>query len=315
MKYLIALFLLVIIGCTTPQDMTPPPINHNKMTLEMAACDKQEVGLLGCFYNQDLSKNLRIPLWYKGEYQIRSERCNFFENSRYENSEELEFTYEKLIANKPENEKTCLFNIKVFIDKFDNGFQGFFLLSEGNIKALEFNLSNQNYLGYAGIQIKEGQTLLPNIAIKAKTKGLVFWEGCKVRGEKKYQSDPTINISEIIGDIAFPLDTCILTIGLIPSDVQLPVELAKIHINIFEKVIVTLPQPSLEYKNEKLKVNADKIVAAIGIGNSLSVEYGNRKKSYKRNVKENEEVDVRIMTSNGRFMLLKVKNGEILWMK
>jgi hypothetical protein len=315
MKFILSLLLLILVGCTTPQDQTPPPINNNKMTLEMQSCNKQEVGLLGCFYDESKEGQLVIPLWYKGEYQIQSERCGFLQNERFEGTQKAVITYQELLAGTPDQEKSCLFNIKVFIDKFDNGFEGFFLLEKGDIKALQFKLVNQDYVGYAGIQIKEGTSLLQSIAVKANEPGTIFWEGCKKDGERKYESNPQITLDEVINDVTIPSNSCVLTVGLIPNDVHKPVELGKVHINIYEKTVVSLSKPSLEYDNDKLTVRAEKLVAGIGIGDSWTIKTGNGNKKYSRKVSQDKEVDVRIMTSNGRFMLLKVKNGEVLWIK
>jgi hypothetical protein len=315
MKLLALLILLLISGCRTPQDITPAPINHNKMTLELQSCGKQEVGLAGCFYNERQEGNLTIPLWHKGEYQIQSERCGFFQNRRYEESEELELSYQELLADKPDSETTCLYNIKVFIDKFDNGFEGFFVLSKGDINALKFNFINKEYTGYAGVQIKEGTESLNSIQIVSPIAGTVFWQGCNKSGEKKYQANPAISLREVIGDVVIPKYSCVLTIGLIPNDIHEPVELGKVHINIFEKVLIPLAEPSLDYRRGRLTVKADRLVAAIAINNNVSIEYGSGIKRYRRNVQKDEIADVRIMTSNGRFLLLKVKNGEVLWVK
>lgn len=316
MKYLVSLLLILMVGCRSlPQDTTPAPINHNKMTLELHACGKQEVGLNGCFFKDDLTQKLVIPLWASGEYQIKSERCQFFENKRYDVTQKLELTYGELLAQKPNTEDGCLYNIKVFIDGFDNGFEGFFTLANGDIKPIEFNFLNNDYIGYAGIQIKESTVLQEAIKIKAETPGLVFWEGCQKKGELQYKSNPSINFQDIIEGAAIPKASCVLTIGLIPNDMLLPVEYSKIHINIYEKTVSELVQPSFTYIDGKLTVKADKLVAAIAIGDSLKIHKGLNGRSFTKEVSKDEEVDVRISTSNGRFMLLKVKNGEVLWIK
>lgn len=315
MKTLIILILFILVSCRSlPQDMTPAPINNNLMTLEMEACGKQEVGLNGCFYNENLEEKLVIPLWHSGEYQIKSARCQFLENKRYKNNQKLELTFKKLLAEKPESELSCLYNIKVFIDGFDNGFEGFFLLTKGDIKGAEFEFKNKNFVGYGAAQIKEGNAVQGRINFKAKSPGTIIWEGCQNKGERQYEENPYINFQEVIGGTPIPAASCILTVGLIPEDSSLPVELAKLHINIYEKTVVSLAQPVISYKNEKLTVEADRVVAAIGID-----DYWKLKKSFSKkisaDVPKDLEVSVRLATSNGRFILLKVKNGEVLWAK
>lgn len=318
MKLLLSILLILMVGCrSVPHDTSPAPINHNKMTLELQACGKQEVGLNGCLYKDNLEDTLKVPLWYSGEYQIKSERCNYLLNQRYEGSQTAEFSYQDLLAGKPDKEKTCLYNVKVFIDGFDNGFEGFFLLSEGNYKAAEFEFQSRNYLGYGGLQIKEGAIVNDRLSFTANEPGTIIWEGCQLKGERSYDRNPEINFQEIIGGSPIPRASCVLTVGLIPRDEQSPVELGKVHISIYEKTVQTLPLPVLEYDadDEKLTVRADSLTAVIAIDKSYSIKKGSGKKKFSAYAPYDQEVDVRIATSNGRFILLKVKNGEVLWVK
>jgi hypothetical protein len=315
MKILLSLLLLLLVSCRTPYDTSPAPINHNLMTQELSSCDQREVGLLGCFY--DIKKNgiLSVPLWHRGEWQIKSERCRYIANKRYEGTQKLEISYEELLAGKPDTDDTCLYNVKVFIDGFDNGFEGFFLLSKGDIKAAEFSFMGRSFTGYAGLQIRESVLVPDRLSFVASTPGEIVWEGCQLKGDRRYEKDPQINFQEVIGGSPIPAASCVLTVGLIPDNESLPVELAKVQINIYEKTVVPLPQPALEYEHGELKVTSDKLTAAIGINDKFSIQKGNGKKVLKADVPVDEEVDVRIATSNGRFMLLRVKNGVVLWIK
>lgn len=316
MKYFIALLLFVLVSCQNlPVDNTPAPINNNKMMLEMQSCNKHEVGLLGCFYDETQTGSLTVPLWSNGEYQIQSERCAVTINKRYEGTQKLNLSYQELLANAPESEESCLFNIKVFIDKFDNGFEGFFLLEKGNLKALEFKFKKETYSGLAGIQLKEGTEVLNTFDFKAETPGLIFWEGCSKKGELKYEANPSIKISDVMNGPLIPSESCVLTVGLIPQDDELPVELGKIHINIFQKTVINLSQPDLEFKKGKLTVRAEKAVSGITIGDKLSIETGKAQKKYKAEVGYGKKVIVRLFTANGRFLLLQTEDGEILWVK
>lgn len=315
-KLLFLLSFVVLIGCQSiPQDTTPAPISHNKMTLELQSCNKQEVGLLGCFFDDSQTGQLIVPLWNKGEYQIQSDRCRFFENKKFEKTTKLTIDYKKLLAERPEEEGSCLFNIKVFIDKFDNGFEGFFLLSKGDMKLISFDFEKESYLGYAGLQFKEGMDIQSSFDFKAETPGTLIWEGCLHDGELKYEKNPKLPFKDVVSGILIPKDSCVLTVGLIPDDESKPVEYGKVHINVYEKTIVSLPDPILEYDKEKLTVRADKLVAGITIGDELSIEKGNGNKKFSAKVPKDKEVIVRLFTSNGRFMLLKVKNGVVVWVK
>jgi hypothetical protein len=316
MKFLFFLLIIFTSSCRSlPYDTSPAPISHNKMTLEIQACGKQEVGLNGCFYGDDLTESVKIPLWGKGEYQIKSERCQFFENKRYEKAHNLEISFENLLSQKPEQENSCLYNIKVFIDGFDNGFEGFFLLSKGDLKPLSFEFQNKSYLGYGSVQIREGNAVQGRIKVLAESSGIIMWEGCQLKGQRKYGNNPEINFQEIISGTPVPNASCILTMGIIPDNQYLPIEYGKFHINVYEKVVQPLVEPSFFYENEKLTVTADKMIAVISIGEYWTFRKGENIKRFTARVPKDEEVDVRLATSNGRFMLLKVKNGKVLWIK
>lgn len=315
MKKLVFALIFLVASCTSIyQDITPAPINNNKMTLEMESCGKQEVGLLGCFYGEQEGK-LTIPLWRSGEYQIQSERCRYFENKTYNRSQKLELSYKELLIGKPDSEKSCLYNVKVFIDGFDNGFEGFFLLSEGDLKPVDFEIQNSKHIGYAGVQLKENTPIIPKLNIKAEGEGALAWSGCNIEGEKRYSDNIELDIKEAVGNVIIPKYSCILTLGLIPDDLNLPVELGKVHINIYHNVVTALPEPVIIYKDNILTVHADNVVAGMGINDFYLVKKARHKKTIWKEVKPDEEADVRVMTSNGRFILMKVKNGEVLWVK
>lgn len=313
--YLAILILLLFTGCQSiPQDPTPAPIKNNLLTLEMSSCGQTQVGLIGCFYKDDLKPTLTIPLWEKGEYQIKSDRCNFFENKRYMSQQDLVISYETLLANKPQFENTCLYNIKVFIQGFDFGFEGFFLLTDiDTFKPAAFSFGKESFDGHAGLQTREGAEVLDSFKFERPYSGTLVWEGCNVSGEVAFNKNAKLDFKTIFPGYITTKDSCILTLGVIPDDENLPRELAEIHFNIFDKSVVPLNDPTITYKNEKLKVVADKLVAGIVIDKDVSIEHGNKEKSFSSSVKKDQEVFVRLLTSNGRYLLLKVKNGEVLW--
>lgn len=314
-NFLLLILLTMFAACgSVPQDHTMPPIDGNLYTLELASCGKRDVGLLGCAI--EANGSLELIAIHKGEYQIKSNRCNFFENKKYSEDGKIAFSYEKLTANKPASEKNCLYDVMLFVDGLDKGFRGQFLLVEKEFKFANFEFLNQKFNGIGQIQIKEGSEMLQSLKFEAATPGTIFWEGCKKSGEKNYKSNPEIAFKEIISDYLTEGSTCILTIGLMPNDLDKEVEYAKFHISVFDKSIVSLAEPQVSEKQRFGKwyatVRADALVAAIAVGDNWKITKGTKEKKFTSRI-QSDEYYVRVATANGRYMLLKVKDGGIVW--
>ena len=316
--FLLSLMLFALMGCgTIPQDPTTPPMDGNLMTLEMASCNKRDVGLLGCDTDVEAGV-LEIPVVYGGEIQIKSDNCNFFENKKYGGTQVLTYTHKDLVANRPVTEKSCIYDIKVFVSGYDKGLRGEFFLSDKEFGSPKYSIFSEQFEGLGWIQVKEGTDLVNDIRFEVAGPGQIFWECAGKKGEKRYQSNPKVSFEEIFKGYIFEKDSCYLNLGIIPDDPKKEVMMAKIAINIFDKSITSLAQPEFEFKkgitgNYTLKVIADPMVAGIQIKNKFKVTKGSGPKTLKTRVNEDEEVLVRLITAGGRFMLLKVKNGEVLW--
>lgn len=309
MKYLKILMLCFLLGCSSvPEDPTPAPLDNNLFTLEMASCDKRDVGILACPLSS--GGNLEVPLWGEGEYQITSNNCNFSRNTRYDGDQVVKFSYQDLWD---DSQDQCVYDVKVFIDGFDKGFRGQFLIIRDDFKSPRFTVLRQEFDGMGAVQIREGASVAEqSIQLLVDKPGTVFWSGCRRNDEKQFDSNPKIKIKEFIDKPLFASDSCILTIGIEPEDGS-ETQLATLSISIFDKPIVLLPEPSISYKRKKLKITADRIVAALGIGNEFKIKKNDRLKKMSAKVKKDQTALVRLATANGRFMLLKVRNGKVIW--
>ncbi|MDD3412538.1 MAG: hypothetical protein PHY47_00905 [Lachnospiraceae bacterium] len=318
MKFFIILLMFVILSScgSIPQDPTMPPMDGNLRTLEMASCGKRDVGILGCETNLD-DGILEIPVLYAGEIHIRSDNCNFFENKRYGGTQVLTYYHKDLIANKPSTEKSCIYDIKVFISGYDKGLRGEFFLSDKEFRYPEFKIFSQSFEGLGWIQVKEGTDLVNSISFKVADPGIIFWECGQRKGEKSYEANPQISFEEIFKAYIFEKDSCYLNVGIIPNDPKKEVMMAKIAVNVFDKSITSLSEPTFEFKKGirkySLKVIADPYTAGIQVKNKFKITKGTKVKTFKIRVNKNEEVPVRIITAGGRYLLLKVKNGEVIW--
>lgn len=320
MKLIGYLFLALIVACgSIPRDNTPPPIDNNLYTVEMAACGQRDTGVLGCNFStkEDLGKkSLEIPLFHKGEYVVTSKLCNFNTNKRYSKAQTLEFTFQELLAGKPADKYVCDFDIKVFVDGLDKGFRGIFSLTDntdlGSATASFWSGTKRaTFVGVGGLQIRAGSNKDKHLQFVAPKAGTIVWAGCDKNGEKRYDLDPTISLEELFTDELGVTKSCILEVGLIPVSGQ--AEVFTFNIQVFSKDIVQLSDPSLEWDGEKLTVTAEPAVAFLSIDSYYKLKRGDKMKSISRSVSKDKEVWVRIATANGRYNLYKVLNGVNTW--
>jgi hypothetical protein len=269
------------------------------------------VGILGCENIE--GGTLEVPVIYGGEYQIHSERCNYYENKKFGGTQVLSFDYKKLMEGKPENDQSCIFDVKVFISGMDKGLRGQFILANATAKWAKFKTFKQSFEGIGWIQLKEGTSLENKIEFELTEPGIIFWEGCQKRGEMHYASNPAIALNQIFDTYATVKDSCILNVGVLPDNVHTEVQFAKVSLSVFDKSSVSLSEPIIKQTGKYLRVEADPVVAAIGINDHFRIKKGNGIKNFKAKVDPSKEAFVRIITANGRYMLLKVKDGVVTW--
>lgn len=316
-KLIIAVAItLMVIGCTTTQDKSPAPIDHGMRTLELISCDQGEVGLLGCFFNEEKKGTLLIPVYGEGEYVATSNECGIAINESYGKDDRyIKLSYSRLLENRPDELRVCNYDLKVFPDGFDKGFRGNFLLYKKKYKSLEFSYKGDVHNGLGATQVREGNITDHLIKFpQLQTPGVVFWEGCDLDDEISYEKTPSISLKDVLrSSYLTEGDSCILTIGVLPNDLEKPVEFGKFQINIYGKPVVPLAVPDISYREGKLKIKFDKIVAAYAVNDRRKVLKKNSSRTFRREADKNEIVWLRWVTSNGRGDKVGIKNGEVVW--
>ena len=129
MKWFMLLLMLVFVTACgqLPKDNTPPPMDNNFYSLEMSSCT-DNVGLMACgFKQEELNKELVIPVRHTGELVITSEKCAFPYSQRFKDTKEIRIKYSDLLINA-HGEDSCVYDVKLFIDDFAKGFRGLFIL-------------------------------------------------------------------------------------------------------------------------------------------------------------------------------------------
>lgn len=321
MRFISYILLTVLLGAcgSVPRDPTAAPIDNNLYTAELHACGKVNVGLVTCNFTstEDLSqKALELPLFNKGEYQIKSTKCNYSVNKSFEGNQILKLTFAELMANRLPDQAICDFDIKVFISGMDRGFRGILSLvnSDRPLADVEFWTGSKlaSFKGAGEMQMRAGSNPEQFFKYLTDKPGTLVWFGCDVDGEKDYQSNPVLRLDEVFFGGLIPEKSCILETGFIPANGD-PAQVFTVNIQIFTRQIVQLPDPKLEYNGKRLKVSADPVVAMIAINDTYKIKHGDGVKTLSRKVEKDEVVWVRIASANGRYNLYKVLNGEIIW--
>ena len=304
-RYMAILFLLlIIVACSElPVDNTAAPIPNNLYLLEMRYDGRTDSGLLGAVESFDTPprKYIYIPVWNDGLIQVDSQRCNFSQSYRYEGTKDLSFNVQDLLEFVPSEEFGCIFDIFVFVDGLDRGIRGQFHLvkDEFPIKP-KFEIFNRKFEGVGWYQMKRPINGNTTIKFKETRPGLMFWNGCGVEGELRFQRDPEVKLEDLVVNTG----SCFVTFGFIYDGGGRGV--AEVNLKFFSDVL-EIPDPTLDFNGKTLK-----------IGSAEPIGYVSIDKDYNRGTSVSERIDgreviVRLMTANGRYKIFKFKNGRVTW--
>lgn len=323
MRYLFfILFCFMFYGCgSIPKDLSPAPIDNNLFTAELEGCYGKNLGLSGCYYStkEDLNKKfLSLNLLHKGEYEIKSSKCSFNKVERYSGSKTIQFSVEELIAFKPADQLSCVFDVKIFVDGLDRGFRGMFILinkEDFKTASASFVYGNTGYsftdMGF--LQIREGSQTAGYLKFKSTGSGEIIWAGCELVGEKKFKLNPEISLKEIFDKEITVKKSCILEVGILHDDPSKESEVFTFNIQVFSKSIVSLADPVITKDKNKITITADPVVAVASIDNKYRFNHSTKNAVFKfRKVVDGENI-LRLVTSNGRHNLYKILNGKVVW--
>lgn len=334
-NFILILAMLFLMGASCDlKDSTMPPIDGNFYTQEIVSCtDKTDFGFGGCYYTSSDSttidkKFISIPLMYKGEYQIRSRNCIYSRAEKYEGDQVLKLPVSELIQYKPSSEDHCLFDVYVKPERKnqDKGIQGQFILydmeefipakasmGKGDAKqALHFG---RNFSGIGWYQMREGFSKDIALDLYTSHEGAYEYIGCDRDGNGRYKNNFSIKLSDMYGKRRVK-DSCMMVVTLAPDDVDIPMEIFVMHLQIFSNKIIQLADPIIEIKKDKIKIKIDENEIALATINGKSFTKKNFLSSgiSGKLLKEKDNI-VKIYTINGRGNMFKIKDGKIIkWM-
>jgi len=316
---LLLLSLLFTACGSLPRDISPAPFDNNFFTAEIEGCHGKNLGLAGCHYTslENLSlKFLKLNLFYKGEYEITSRKCSYQKTQKYTRAQTLSISLEDLLANKPSDELSCVFDIKIFVDGLDRGFRGMFItVDRENLDlasaSIIYNSNIHEFKGMGFLQIKENSQFNGSLNFKADSPGEIVWFGCELNGEKTFTNNPKINFTEIFNKGFAKEKSCILEVGIIYKDSSKTPEIFSFNVSFFGKNLLQLSDPIIDYSSKKTIITTDSVAAVVALNNNYIF---NKKQQSVFSFKTKEKDScLRIITSNGRYNLYQIYEGKITW--
>jgi hypothetical protein len=318
--FFVLLLCLFITACGSfPRDTSPAPFDNNFFTTEIEGCHGKNLGLAGCHYtlSEDLStKFLKLNLFHKGEYEITSSQCSYQKVSAYAGAQILKISLKDLLANKPSDKLSCLFDVKIFVDGLDRGFRGMFIaVNQEDLNlasaSIVYNSKLYEFHGMGFAQIRESSQFDGAINFKTESPGEIFWFGCELNGEKTFINNAQINFSEIFNQGYSKEKSCILEVGIVYEDSSKTPEIFTFNLSFFGKNLLQLSEPVISYKSKKTTVRVDSITAVIALDENY-VFNKNQKSVFSFKTKKKTSC-LRVITSNGRFNLYRIYEGKIIW--
>lgn len=289
---------LMLSSCgSMPKDNSLSPVDAGLYVLEMRSSCGYDVGLHGCHFNSQTNleeKFVQFPVAFKGEWEIVSDRCNFSSKQTFDGQSWVTFSWAELLKNRNQSAVACLFSMRVKIDGVRSLMGQFLLEDNEEFESAKIRIFDRNYVGVAYFQLKKSSSLDSFVELEAQE---VEFEGCGASGVE--QSNKVL-LSKLFPD----RKSCLMALGGVSDTFSI----GTLNIKFYDDKFVDLPMPKISYKNGKLSIEADEIVGVVAINDRW-------KKSNKMSlkVKSSETVFVRLLTSNGRFLVIGVQNGRVVW--
>lgn len=315
MKNVIILtFCLVLLAILTscgqlPVDTTPAPINNNQYNLEMVYGEKRDVGLLGAeldFKEINQTEYFSVPLTHKGMIEITSKRCLYSKTSQFsKKNNEAKFYFKDLLANVPDTEFACIFNIYMRIAGMDKGFQGqFYALKKSEFEGLEITILKRKFKSVAWYQFSNATSENLPITIYAKKPGVLLIAGCGVEKEIELNKD-NLTQTFTFGELFPTKESCVFTFAT--DYIDGTQEIIEANLKVFSKDVLEIPDPIITLKGKKIEVVSVPPVAFISVNNRW-IRNDHLTTRYRQ-----EFNWIRLITANGRIKLLQAKGEEIVW--
>lgn len=320
MKILLPLMILIVVGCKHfPIDRVPSGNDLGLRNIELASCETRDLGILGCIAPEDLTTAfLKIPTGLEGEYQIRSNKCGFFEEGSFSNNETLSFSYAHLLRNK-EDQKECLYDVKLFVDNFKEILRGLFKITDlESFNPAKMTFQNRDYQGTASFQFRTELNPANNFRFNVTGTGTILIDGCNKQLEERYDGVKNISFEALAPKFK---KTCHYVIGILPDNESSTPELFSLTLARFDKATRMISKPRVWFKGKDIKFSFEQPVSQAMVNGKLYTFkcgvlqscQGNRRSEIKIDYDPSTVYWIRLFTTNGRYNLFKYYKGELIW--
>lgn len=308
MQFIISILLaLLIFSCQTPvQDSSSPAINSGLKRVETVICGNHSVGENGCVFPEgNISGSLDIFAYFSGTVLLTSSNCMVDKKISYDmkQAEWISLDLKSLVGNKLSQD--CVISIlqTPIVPKQDQlefpiyPLKGTVTLGECPANVIcKGDFTQKRFGAYA-----------PTMSIGSPGYNQIVAQGC---GETLLSGEFTDEINLDLVQL-WPKNTpykgnsgCLFIVGVKGHDKY------KFYnkIWLYDQQVLTMAEPLLELKNNKVNVTGDKSTLYTIIDGDYA--RGNTGKVDKKDVHY-----IRFYTSAGRTMIVKINNGAIEWTK
>lgn len=288
-----------------PTDDFMKPKDAGFYSQELSACGQRGFHI-GCpnFYS-----DLNIHLFYAGNLFIKSDRCGYERSITFEELGWRTFTHEELFENKPEDETFCDFEIVQTPDNWDAPLRGRWVVATPNegLSAIA-QIRRQTFIGIAGIQIKEGYAGGEYIYFPYQFgKGEFLVTGCGFDEVYPYDHSQG-NVKFNLGLLEKP---CLYKFGFFRDDKERKEREFSLSVSFFSDDYVKLPDPIVSLDSGDMWYSIDYVgpIAATNYDGT----YNWKDNSFGFPGMRGKTHFIRAITGIGRYNLLGINNGEIVW--
>lgn len=305
--------IMVLAGCNTlPIDNSLAPIDHNFFSMDLNLCEQRSYGLNGCSFSALANledKKLSFNVYDKGTYSLRSSNCNYEKVNRYDQTGLKEIPLSELLRDRPENTLTCVFSLLVRPDGFSKSMQAKFILFDteefSRAKASILGTVFKNGVGWLQLRAN-GNRKIP-LHFIADGDGTFYYQGCGVKGKKRYSGELSITINDLLNVIPTEIGaSCFYSMYLVPD--QGNTEAFMFILSVYDKRFIHLERPVIDWDKGKLCIKAKDPVGLVGIDNKYKY---NKNKICKK--VGDKFVFIGAATSSGRTTFLGIEKGEVVW--
>lgn len=302
MRWLIMMLLMVACGSAVVQDHAPAPIEEGQKRVETQLCDSHEVGENGCaFVEGTISGSLKIFKVYEGEISILGIGCDvdYSQSYAHDGKEWLELDLINLVGQKIEDD--CVLTITQKI-QWKGADRAPFPIKDfrGTVTLATCPNGVKCSMSYEQKRLSDPTSLF---GFDKEIAGKYMLAGCgrDLVPPSNFSGNLKFNLAQYLPNKE---DTgCMFILGVVGK------ERYKVYRKVwsYSDQVRLLPLPELRVQKKRVYFTLDPSVLAVSVdGYITSRKYFDIK---------DQGNYLRLYTSQGRSLVMFIKNGVIVWAK